>query len=152
MRVFKMYQYLPPFLLSTPREICQRSRSSVWIRPFRVKAVVRNPRATKKVLGKCKDHVNTSNAFHTNRIPFALLFFYTKINFCWYQYKRRNQAVKDFLPWIEFKLSFGRVLVISEFSWILPEAKEVYNWASHFKHLQSIEFDANRALEKSNLI
>ena len=147
-----MYQFLPPLLPSISREICQRSQSSTWIRPFRVKAVVRNPRATEKVLGKCKNHVDTSNAFHTNRISFGVLFLYNKINFCWHQYKYRNQAVKDLLPWVESILSFGRILVTLEFSWILPGAEEVYNWASHLKHLQSIKFGADRAPEESKLI
>ena len=152
MRVLQMYQFLPPLLPSTPREICRRSQSSTWIRPFRVKAIVRNPRATKKVLGKCKDHVDTSSAFHTNHISFAVLFLYSRINFCWHQYKHRNQAVKDLLSWIEFKLSFGRILVTPEFSWILPGAEKVYNWVSHLEHLQSIEFGADKALEESNFI
>ena len=147
-----MYQFLPPLLPSISRKICQRSRSYTWIHPFRVKAVVQNPRATEKVLGKCKDHVDTSSAFHINHIPFAVLFFYSKINFCWHQYKRRNQTVKELLPWVEFKLSFERVLVTPKFSWILSGAEEVYNWASHLEHLQSIEFDTDRAPEESNLI
>ena len=147
-----MYQFLPSLLLSTPREICQRSQSFVWICPFRVMAVIWNLCATKKVLGKCKDHVNISSTFHIKRILFAVLFLYSGINYCWHQYKRRNQAIKDLLSWVEFKLSFGRLLVIPEFLWILPRAEEVYNWVSHLEHLQSIKFNAARAPEESNLI
>ena len=147
-----MYQFLPLLLSSTPRKICWRSRSSAWLCLFRVKAVVRNPRTTEKVLGKCKDHVNTSSAFHTNRIPFAVRLFYSRIKFYWHQYKCRNQVIKDLLPWVEFKLFFGRVLVTPKFSWILPRVEKVYNWVSHLKHLQSIEFDADRAPEESKLI
>ena len=126
-----MYQFLPPLLPSISREICQRLHSSAWIRPFRVKAVVRNLYATKKVLEKCKDHVNTSGIFDTNRIPFAVLFLCSRINFCWHQYKCQNQVVKDLLPQFEFKLSFERVLMTPELSWILPGAEEVYKVKSH---------------------
>ena len=147
-----MYQFLTPLLSSTPREICRRSQSSTWIRFFRVKAVVRNSRATEKILEKCQDHVNTSGAFDTNRIPFAVLFLCNRLNFCWHQYKYWNQAVKDLLPWVEFKLSFGRVLVTSKLLWILLGVEKVYNYASHLEYLQSISFDANRAPEESNLI
>ena len=37
-------------------------------------------------------------------------------------------------------------------SWILSGAEEVYNWASHLEHSQSIEFDADRAPDESDLI
>ena len=76
-----------------------------------LKPVVPNLQATKKALKKCKDHVNTAGAFDTNRIPFAALFLRGRISFRWHQYKRRkNQAVEDPLPWVEFKAFLRRSL------------------------------------------
>ena len=63
-------------------------RGSVWIRSFRVKAVIRNPQATEKALEKYKDHVDTVGAIGSNRTPFAALFLCGRISICWYQYKR----------------------------------------------------------------
>ena len=93
--------------------------SSAWIRSSRLKTVVPNPQATKNALEKCKDHVDTTGTFGTNRTSFIASFLCGRINFCWHQYKRRNQAVKDPLPWVEFKLSFGRVLVTPVLWWTL---------------------------------
>ena len=79
---------------------------------------------------------------------FAASFLCGRISFHWHQYKcRKNQAVEDPLPWVEFKFFFKGVLVTQRLSWILSGANKVYNWASHLEHLQSIEFDADRAPE-----
>ena len=48
------------------------------------------------------------------------------------------------------RLSFKRVLLTQGLLRRLPAAKEVYNWASYLKHLQSIEFDVDRAPESPN--
>ena len=95
---------------STLRKICRRSQISVWICPFRVKAIVRNPCITEKALEKCQEHVNTSGIFDTNRIPFAVLLLYSRISLYWHQYKRRNQAVKTPLLWVELKVFLQKSL------------------------------------------
>ena len=64
---------------------------------------------------------------------------------------RRSKESKTSCFGSSSRLSFKRVLFTQRLSGILSRIEKVYNWASYLKHLWSIEFDANRALESPNL-
>ena len=64
----------------------------------------------------------------------------------------RTRQSKIFCLELSSKLSFKGVLVTQGLLWILFGVEEVYNWASHLKHPQSIELDVDRAPEKPNFI
>ena len=129
--------------------------SSAWIRSSRLKPVVPNPQANEK----CEDHFDTyGRRYLLQQYPVRIHILCGRISFHRHQHKRRNQAAEAPLPRVEFKLSFGKVLVApvlwgvdtiwsrvkrnSQYQW-----EEVHNWASHLEHPQSIKFDADRASE-----
>ena len=93
--------------------------SFAWIYSSRLKLVVLNPQAN----GKYEDHFNATSTIVSNRTLFAVLFFRSKISFCWRQHKCRNQAAKDPLPWVGFKVPF------KESGWL--KGFYVYHLESH---------------------
>ena len=111
---------------------------------------------------QCEDHFETAGATGSNRTPFATSFLRGKINFRWHQHRKQLGGVS--VPWEEFKaflrknLGDSRSFVDTIWSNIKRDSQyqleEVQDWASHLEHLQSIlvEFDADGALVKSNLI
>ena len=113
-----------------------------------LKPVAPKQQATEKAL---KDHVDTAIAFDTNRIPFQLrsstvgpTFDGTSTDV------GRSRLSKIPCLGLSSRLSFKRVLLTQGLLGILSGAEEVYNWVSYLKHLQSFEFDADRAPESPN--
>ena len=111
---------------------------------------------------QCEDYFEIASATGLTRTPFAASFLRGKINFRWHQYRKQLGRVS--VPWEEFKTFFrknlgdSRSFVDTIWSNIKRDSQyqleEVQDWASHLEHLQSIlvEFDADGALVKSNLI
>ena len=125
----KMSLETPKTELRLPPSILRKTffrwwQSSAWIRSSRLKPVVPSSQATEKALKKCKDHVTTAGAFDTNRIPFAASFLRGRINFCWHQHRRRNQAVEASLP-----LGWVQGLPSKESGWL--KGFRVYHLESH---------------------
>ena len=103
---------------------------------------------------QCEDHFETAGATGTNRTLFAAIFLRENISVHWTQYKRRHWG-EELTPitWIEFKAFLRKNLGESKsfVDSILRKLKrdsqyqleEVYDWASHLEHFQSIlmEFD-----------
>ena len=98
---------------------------------------------------QCEDHFETAGATGTNRTPFAASFLRGSISVCWTQYKRRHRG-EELIPitWTEFKAFLRKNLGESK-SFIDSiwrklkrdsqyQLKEVYDWASHLEHFQSI--------------
>ena len=103
---------------------------------------------------QCKNHFETAGATGTNRTPFAASFLRRSISVCWTQYKRCHQG-EELTPitWTEFKaflwknLGESKSFVDSIWRKLKRDSQyqleEVYHWAFHLEHLQSIliEFD-----------
>ena len=65
---------------------------------------------------QCEDHFAIAKAKGLNRIPFAASFLRNRINFCWEQYKQKNEAESTVLiTWEEFKTFLCQSL---EYSWV----------------------------------
>ena len=114
---------------------------------------------------QCKDHFKTFGATGTNRILFAAFFLHGNISVYWTQYKRRHQG-EELTPitWTEFKaflrknLGESKSFVDSIWKKLKRDSQyqleEVYDWASHLEHLQSIlmEFDPAAAPTESTMV
>ena len=106
-----------------------------------------------------EDHFDTAGTTGINRTPFAASFLRNRISFCWHLHKRRNQAIKDPLPWVEFKAFLERVWVTQELLYIpsgvaldktLSTSGKKWSIGRPTSSI-SIEFDADKS-EKPNLI
>ena len=103
---------------------------------------------------QCEDHFETVGATGFNRTLFAAFFLRRNISVRWAQFKRRNRG-EELTPitWTEFKaflrknLGESKSFVDSIWKKLKTDSQyqleEVYNRASHLKHLQSIllEYD-----------
>ena len=153
-RAMHEVQFPPQFPPSTPRKTFRRWQSSAWIPTFKLKPIALNLQATEKVFEKCKDHVDNAGAFGTNHAPFAASFLCGKISFRWHRYKRRkNQAVEDNLPWVEFKAFLRRSISdLRAFADTFWSRRSLQLGVSPHLQLIFIEFDTDGAPEESNLI
>ena len=114
---------------------------------------------------QCEDHFETAGATRTNRTPFAASFLCGSISVRWTQYKRRHRG-EELIPitWTEFKaflrknLGESKSFVDSIWRKLKRDSQyqleEVYDWASHLEHLQSIlmEFDPAAAPMESTMV
>ena len=114
---------------------------------------------------QCKDHFETAGATGNNRTPFAASFLRGNISVRWTQYKRRHRG-EELTPitWTEFKaflrknLGESKSFVDSIWKKLKRDSQyqleEVYDWASHLEHLQSIlmEFDPAAAPTESTMV
>ena len=114
---------------------------------------------------QCEDHFETAGATGFNQTPFVAFFLRGNISVCWAQFKRRNRG-EELTPitWTEFKVFLRKNL--GEFKSFVDsiwrklkrdsqyQLEEVYDWASHLEHLQSIlmEFDPAAAPEESTMV
>ncbi len=103
---------------------------------------------------------------HKNKLYLVCSFFFRRsISYHWIQNKKRHQAKSDeLIPWTKFKALLRKNLgesrsfvdgIWSKFRRDFQyQLKEVWDWASHLEHLQSIflKFSADGALEESDLI
>ena len=103
---------------------------------------------------QCEEYFETTRATGFNWTPFAASFLRGNISVCWAQFKRRNRGEKlTPITWTEFKAFLWKNLGESK-SFVNGiwrklkrdsqyQLEEIYDWASHLKHLQSIllEFD-----------
>ena len=114
---------------------------------------------------QCKDHFETAEATGTNRTPFAAFFLRENISVCWTQYKRCHRGEERIsISWTEFKaflrknLGESKSFIDSIWKKLKRDSQyqleEVYDWASHLKHLQSIlmEIDLAATLTKSTMV
>ena len=98
---------------STPEKTFRQWQSSACIHSSKLKLVAPNLQATKKAPQKYEDCFDTYRQHHRLQ-PYRITALFSS-----HQHKRQNQAAKASLPWVEFKLSFGRVLVTSVLWWTL---------------------------------
>ena len=145
---------LPP---STPRKTFGRWQSSAWSCSPRLKPVVANPQATKKALEKCKDHVDTTGAFSTNRTPFAALFLCGRISFVGIREPGSRRSLT--LGWVQG-------FPLKESGWLkgfcvyhpeshlirLPISKWKFTIGRLTSSISIIKFDADGTPEESDLI
>ena len=94
---------------------------------------------------QCEDYFETSRATGTNWTPFAAFFLCGNISVRWTQFKRCQDEEVASITWKEFKAFLWKNLGESK-SFVdniwkklkknsQYQLKEVYNWASHLKHL-----------------
>ena len=114
---------------------------------------------------QCKDYFETVGATGTNWTLFAAFFLYGNISVRWTQYKRRHRG-EELTPitWAKFKAflrkNLGESKLFVDSIWrklnrdSQYQLEEVYDWASHLKHLQSIlmEFDPATAPTESIMV
>ena len=113
---------------------------------------------------QCEDHFETSRATETNQTPFAASFLRGNISVRWTQFKRRRGGEVAPITWPEFKaflwknLGESKSFVNSIWKKLKRDSQyqleEVYDWASHLEHLQSIliEFDPLAAPTESTMV
>ena len=113
---------------------------------------------------QCEDHFETSRATGTNRTPFAASFLRGNISVRWTQFKRCRGGEVAPITWTEFKaflrknLGESKSFVNSIWKKLKRDSQyqleEVYDWASHLEHLQSIliEFDPLAAPTESTMV
>ena len=102
----------------------------------------------------CKDYFETAGAIRANQTLFATFFLHGNISVHWAQFKYCNKVEElTSITWTEFKaflqknLGESKSFVDSIWRKLKRDSQyqleEVYDWASHLKHLQSIllEFD-----------
>ena len=113
----------------------------------------------------CEDHFETTGATEFNWTLFAASFLHGNINVRWAQFKRCNRG-EELTPitWTEFKAFLRKNLGESK-SFVdgiwrklkrdsQYQLEEVYDWASHLKHLQLVllEFDSVAAPTEVTMI
>ena len=108
------------------------------------------------------DHFETAGATGSNCTLFTSSFLCGKINFRWYQYWKQLGGVsiswKEFKVFLEKNLGDSRFFIDTIWNNIKRDSQyqleEIQHQATHLEYLQSIlvEFDADGALVKSNLI
>ena len=113
---------------------------------------------------QCEDHFESSRATGTNRTPFAASFLRGNISVRWTQFKRRRGGEVALITWTEFKaflqenLRESKSFVNSIWKKLKRDSQyqleEVYDWASHLKHLQSIliKFDPLAVPTESTMV
>ena len=113
---------------------------------------------------QCEDHFEISWATGTNQTLFATSFLCENISIQWMQFKRHRDEEVAPITWAKFKafpqknLGESKSFVDNIWKKLKKDSQyqleEVYDWASHLKHLQSIliEFDPVAALTKSTMV
>ena len=114
---------------------------------------------------QCKDHFETAGITKANQTSLTAFFLCGNINIYWTKYKHRYQSKEftsisqtEFKAFLQKNLRKSKSFVNSIWKKLKRNSQyqlnKVYNWASQFKHLQSIllEFDSVAVLMEVTLI